>query len=102
MAGFKTCKVTRTNKARRIVAGIPLGGRPLGYLMAWLQLGQHVPDKASHWNKTLLTERLTVAERQRCRDELALLERGQLLLAVERQIAEGEPAEACSLEGLLL
>ena len=44
------CQMTRTVKARRWVEGVPFGGRPIGFLTAWLHMGVGA-SRDAHWNK---------------------------------------------------
>ena len=96
------CKLTRSNSARkRARDGQPLGGRPLGFMLAWLKSSVHFPDKQSHWVKSEWERLLTQEVRSACRTELQDSLDGQALLSHERALHAGEPEEPLSLDGLL-
>ena len=97
-----TCKLTRSGMLRkRSRDGVPLGGRPLGFLMAWLESAHECPDKQSHWLKSEWEARYTRERRSACRAELAASLDGQALLAHERERDNREEAEPATLDGLL-
>ena len=60
------CQMTRTVKARRWKEGVPCGGRPLGFLAAWLQMGVGAP-RAAHWDRDAWKEKLTWEVRDEAR-----------------------------------
>lgn len=48
--GHGRCVATRTRNSRGLTSdGFPMGGRPVGFLAAWLQRGEHCLTKAAHW-----------------------------------------------------
>lgn len=86
------CVLTRTARAKRDRAGrMVKGGRPVGWMAAWLLAGEDQPDKESHW----LAEnfRRPFAERAELRRQIGGLPSGRLLLAQERPCVEGEGPE---------
>lgn len=86
------CVLTRTRRGKPNPAGgAPLGGRPVGFLAAWLGAGPGAPSKAEHWAQSALDRPL--AERQRLRSDMATMGSGRTLLDNERPAEEGEPAE---------
>ena len=94
------CVVTRTAKARVGGSGPGgRGGRPVGFLAAWLRAGEALPDKASHWNRECMDR--PWAERQALREQIGQTAAGLVLLNCERPLAEGEPAEAHDLDAYL-
>lgn len=99
--GHGRCVLTRTQKGKRNSAtGKMCGGRPVGFLAAWLAQGEHLVTKGQHWEKDKLERPL--AERAALREEIAASgDAGRRLLACERPQEEGEPAEPDSLVGLL-
>eukprot|EP00971_Amphidinium_carterae_P193204 3834352-Amphidinium_carterae.1 len=98
--GGRKCVLTRTCKSKKSDAsGRPLGGRPLGFLMAWLK-ASHTGTREDHWNKSKW-KLWTPAYRLECRNELAALPGGTELLSLERERAGEEPVEPTGLIGLL-
>eukprot|EP00971_Amphidinium_carterae_P110153 2182108-Amphidinium_carterae.3 len=95
-ATHANCKLTRTSRGKP-----SRGGRPCAFLLAWLQFGQNVDTKEAHWNKSDWPERLNLETRQACRASIKELNAGLLLLEHERPLAEGEPEEQETLQGLL-
>ena len=97
-----TCKLSRGCGTRRKGKdGLSLGGRPLGFLMAWLQVAHECPDKQSHWSKADWETKLTKEVRGACRAALAESLDGQALLSHEREKQPGEEDEPPTLDGLL-
>eukprot|EP00971_Amphidinium_carterae_P206035 4088861-Amphidinium_carterae.3 len=45
-----TCKMSRTSKGKQTKAGMQ-GGRPCGFLLAWLKWGSELHFKQQHWDK---------------------------------------------------
>lgn len=98
--GHGRCVLTRTKQGRRIGGSASLcGGRPVGFLAAWLAAGEGCPSKAAHWEATAIERPL--AERAALRAQIAACgPSGRTLLDCERPQEPGEPAEPESLEGL--
>lgn len=86
------CVLTRTSRSKaRSVGQAPAGGRPLGFLAAWLDRGD-VADKAAHWSPEVL--RSSKAARSAGRAYIKDAAQGLALLAYERpKAAEGEESE---------
>eukprot|EP00971_Amphidinium_carterae_P340109 6478289-Amphidinium_carterae.2 len=97
----QTCKLTRSSKSRKLVGGMPKGGRPLGFMLAWLELGKDLPHKDSHWDRSAWHEHCNVETREACRMELHSTAQGRALLAFERPLHDGEQEEAPDLDGLM-
>lgn len=96
--GHGRCVATRTCRGKgKGPDGFRRGGRPVGFLAAWLKAGEHVASKEEHW---LLFDN-PVAERMALRRELSETEAGRMLASRERPRDEGEPEEPLSLEGYL-
>ena len=94
------CVLTRTHDAKGNDAhGMPYGGRPLGFLAAWLLKAHMPPDKNTHWSKDYMLP--TLAERQAARESLRALKDGLALLSKERErdTDKGEPEEPVTLVG---
>lgn len=94
------CVLTRTRQSRGLTAeGFPKAGRPVGFLAAWLASGEGLATKEEHWRASCLApshaERLAL--RQAIRDSG---DAGKLILSCERPLADGEPEEPLTLEGL--
>ena len=91
------CVLTR--KPTAFAAGSadrPRGGRPLGFMAAWLQLNEHLhtttgDEKAKHWEKEAF--QLDLETRQRCREALRAAPGGSDLLTFERPRWADEPEE---------
>lgn len=94
------CVLTRTCNARGVVAetGAPRGGRPVGFLAAWLLKSGRAGSKAEHWSPPFLKSSL--AERQTARDSVERKDNGPAMLLKERPTADGEPSEPPTLDGL--
>lgn len=93
------CVVTRTCKGRGVAStGFPRGGRPVGFLAAWLARGELLATKEDHWAAGVfeIPQHEREAVRTAIRDCGAS---GQTLLSCERGPAAGEPAEPPTLEG---
>lgn len=92
------CVVTRTCRGHgKTPAGHPKGGRPVGFLAAWLGAGEQLPTKADHWAPAVF--RQDAETRSRVRQQIAASgESGRVLLSCERPLAEGEPDEPAGLE----
>lgn len=96
----KRCVVTRTCRSKHNDAdGIPLGGRPVGFLAAWLGHACQCASKEEHWSQRRFEN--PASERLALRKEIEKLPSGRLLLSFERPLAPGEPPEPESLAGLL-
>lgn len=100
--GHGRCVLTRTCKARGLTAeGWPKGGRPVGFLSAWLAAGEEAPTKEDHWREVCLQRSLQA--RQELRATIAGCgESGTLLLSCERPLAANEPPEPPTLEGYIV
>lgn len=97
-AAHMRCVATRTCRARAAAGGgPPRGGRPVGFLAAWLSAGQDVATKEEHWQ--LFNS--SVADRLNFRREISKVESGRLLLSRERPCEAGEPEEPVSLDGYI-
>lgn len=85
------CVLTRKAHARPTAEGmVPKGGRPLGFLAAWLERGD-VPDKASHWAPEVM--RASREARLSGRNLIKEAHHGPELLAFERpKVAELDEA----------
>ncbi len=94
------CKLTRTSHGRSSGAGEAMsGGRPVGFMAAWLARGHTARNKAAHWERSMFEN--SAADRAEARRLIAESEAGRLLLSMERPRGQGEPEEPESLEGLL-
>lgn len=83
------CVLTRSAKGRKAE---PLGGRPLGFMAAWLQQG-HVASKEAHWSPEVLHSSL--AARVAGRNFVKAASQELDLLSYERPRADaGEDSEA--------
>lgn len=94
------CVLTRTARGKSAAAGrFSAGGRPVGFLAAWLGEGADAPDKATHW----LPEKFSTphAARLALRRQIAATPDGRRLLSFERPAAEGEGDEPETLDGVL-
>ena len=98
--GKTSCKMTRTCQGRHGKAGL-LGGRPCGFLCAWLDWGEQVPDKSSHWAKLLWSSELSLPKRRDARAKLLSFPAGVQLASHERPQAQGEAEEPDTLDGYL-
>lgn len=86
------CKLTRTCNSQAAGShGAPRGGRPVGFLAAWLAHGEHLGSKADHWERAAMES--TRQERLELRQRLGDIPSGRLLLSFERTLHEGEPEE---------
>jgi hypothetical protein len=65
-------------------------GRPLGFLVAWLNLGQDLDSRESHWDKAGWPSQ-EVRMQHRC--VLESLPGGQDILSFERELRDGEDIE---------
>lgn len=94
------CVLTRTSRCRAGTEGseTPLGGRPLGFLAAWL-LKAEVGSKAEHWEPERMHN--TLEERQAGRQVIRDAENGEALFAKERARGATEPEEPVYLDGLV-
>lgn len=92
------CVATRTQKSNDMLAnGWPKGGRPVGFLAAWLHKGSTCDTKEGHWAAFHSPEEL----RLQFRSEIAATLAGAALLACERPRVAGEPDEPPTLEGYM-
>lgn len=98
-AAHGRCVLTRSCRSRGVTAaGLPKGGRPVGFLAAWLGHAESTPTKAAHWGAACL--RNSLEARQVVRGAIVDSgEAGKLLTRCERALADGEPPEPPSLEG---
>ena len=87
------CVMTRTAVGSAASSTSPLsGGRPVGFLAAWLAHAEHTDDKETHWN--IDCQLNSVAVRSRARVLVQGSPDGDHLLAQERQVAAGGLEEA--------
>lgn len=95
------CVLTRTRRGKQRRAGAPVeGGRPVGFLAAWLAAGEGLSSKDEHWAPSVLARPL--GERADFRRQIAESgEAGRTLLGFERPCEAGEPAEPEGLAGYL-
>lgn len=91
------CVLTRTSRAKRDSTGLAnKGGRPVGWMAAWLGLSESLPDKASHWSADAL--RRPLSERAGLRERIESVQSGRVLLGCERPVVEGESPEPETLD----
>lgn len=76
----------------------PRGGRPLGFLAAWLAKGD-AASKEEHWSDVCI--RPSLAARQAGREFVRSALHGEALMARERPAVPGEPPEPPTLDGLI-
>eukprot|EP00971_Amphidinium_carterae_P262010 5197117-Amphidinium_carterae.2 len=96
----KNCNLSRTALAKgkkKNLFGWPLGGRPVGFLAAWLS-DVEPNTKEEHKNLARLCG-YTLASRTAARDHVASLPDGTQLLSYERKQEAKEPAEPNELDG---
>lgn len=94
------CVLTRTCHPRGLTAaGLPKGGRPVGFLVAWLSHSEQCATKADHWSPERLDNPLAL--RAALRDRIAATPSGRHLLSFERPLVPGETAEPEELDGYL-
>lgn len=94
------CVLTRTARGKAAGGeGIPRGGRPVGFLAAWLSAGADCATKADHWQPERL--RNVQADRLALRQRIAETPEGARLLTYERAQSAGEEVEPSDLRGLL-
>lgn len=97
-AAHGRCVATRTNKGRGTTSeGVPRGGRPVGFLAAWLRAGEALGTKEEHW----LVFQQSQEQRAALRASVGATVAGAVLLEHERPVAAGEPQEPPSCEGYL-
>ena len=99
MCGHGKCVLTRTCRGKRSGAAVPRGGRPLGFLAAWLHAGLDCPSKAAHWHADAF-QSLSYERRCAARAALMLQPNCEVLLAAEREQMDGESEEPENLDGL--
>ena len=86
------CELTRTDSGEPQAKRYGLvGGRPLGFLAAWLRQGAACEDKPAHWMYGTFDN--SYAVREECRRALKLSVQGRALLRKERPQADGESEE---------
>ena len=88
--GHKKCRKQRTLLPRKTASGSLAQGRPIGYLVAWLQAGSRVGVTCGKDHKKA---KVTLEQRQQAREQFKLLADAQLLLDDEREQRPGEPEE---------
>lgn len=94
------CVLTRTARGIANTRGrAHAGGRPLGYLAAWLRSASSFDNKAGHWSHAAL--RPSVEARRAARREIATAVGGQDLLSYERPVRPEEQSEPEDLHGLV-
>ena len=89
--------MTRTSVAKRGQKQLA-AGRPLGFLLAWLQHSD-VPTRAEHWDKS--TWKYPLEERLALRRAMLDTTSGRQLADFERPKRTGEDSEPEVLEGLV-
>ena len=90
----------RTSKGRTLKSGLQIGGRPLGFLMRWLQAGTTLDQKHLHWVREDWAN-FTLEERQAARATLSRTVGGPELMSFERARGTGEAEEPPTLQGYL-
>lgn len=95
----KRCVLTRTHRGRPAgTSGAhPLGGRPVGFLAAWLGSGEACADKQEHWRPEMFLA--SQERRAHLRSMIAATADGRRLLSFERERGDGEPEELATLHG---
>ena len=88
VSGGKPCRFTRYSKANKNLAK----GRPLGFMMAWLEAGRYMANHREHIDPLALSS-LGRADRIRCRGLVNALPGGPVMLDKERPRRAGEPEE---------
>ena len=91
------CVLSRTSRGRA-GRGSRAAGRPLAFLLCWLNLHE-CPSKSDHWEKT--TWAFSHAERLAARNQLMETPGGPALAAFERPTRPDEGEEPEGLDGLL-
>lgn len=92
------CVATRTCRAKGMNPdGFSRGGRPVGFLAAWLAAGEGVGSKPEHWQLFETSAEVRLQSRRR----VAEVASGRTLLGRERPLEPGEPEEPTSLAGYL-
>eukprot|EP00971_Amphidinium_carterae_P291983 5796253-Amphidinium_carterae.3 len=96
----KGCVLTRSADGRKVKGHAEkVGGRPLGFLMAWLEQAEHTSTKAEHWCTT--TFNFTYAQRVVARQRLEGFTGATDLLQYEkRKQSVADPDEPLSLLGI--
>ena len=92
----KGCVLTRNSYADKRAArrGVTKGGRPLGFMAAWLAAGEALPDKRAHWQPAQFD--IDYETRVAARVALSLCGGGAEVLAMERELVDDvEGAERC-------
>ena len=90
------CELTRTTSAAPQKGRLfTIGGRPLGFMAAWLARGCDCVDKPAHWQHANFDNSLVA--RQEARAALGRTAQGRALLQQERDLAPGEPEEPLDL-----
>lgn len=90
------CVVTRTAKSKGLDSdGRRVGGRPVGFLAAWLAAGETTGSKAEHWGQL----HQPLERRVELRRLVGETPDGRFLLSFEREPEAGEPAEPRTLSG---
>eukprot|EP00971_Amphidinium_carterae_P344747 6485336-Amphidinium_carterae.1 len=96
------CVLTRGNKSKAVKGARRAGGRPLGFLVAWLKSSTCFPTKADHRN--VANMQFSLADRQAGRGHLMTSAVGVALAAYERahdENIDGADLEPASLAGYL-
>ena len=97
-AAHGRCVLTRTSRGRAAGPdGAQRGGRPIGFLAAWLSAGENCATKAEHWVRLDNGH----ADRLALRQQIAQTPEGVRLMSFERPLADGEEVEPLDLRGLL-
>ena len=88
-----SCVLSRNNRHRS-----RMGGRPCGFMAAWLAAGAAYEDKETHWQAIQEIED-DLASRTAAREEIVGMDGGLALLAGERASAEGIRSEPATSRG---
>eukprot|EP00971_Amphidinium_carterae_P165207 3274929-Amphidinium_carterae.6 len=96
----KGCVLTRSADGRKVKGHAEkVGGRPIGFLMAWLQKADHTASKAEHWSQTAFS--VTYADRVAARERLQTFTGARELLDYEKpKVSDADPDEPVSLLGI--
>jgi hypothetical protein len=93
--------LTRTSRLKRVAGGAMKGGRPCGFLAAWLVDGHGCHRKVEHTDNVRLRA-LDRDQRLSARSGLEATDAGRKLLSFERALADGEESESLDLSGYVM
>eukprot|EP00971_Amphidinium_carterae_P350898 6491798-Amphidinium_carterae.2 len=95
------CVLTRTCKGKKKVRGTASAqGRPLGMLVAWLQMGEGATSREAHWDKAKWIDGLSLDKRRAGRQLLKDMRESHVLFPFERPLLPGEEDEPVDASGL--